>query len=124
MDLLLARWSGLSARWLHARGPPAWPHRRRGRTLLGRWEERRLVLSVRSPTPGRSLGWGCDHQRAALAVGRAPRGRCSRTRVARLGAGRGVDGDGAGRGSLTGRRRLAAGRDDRGGRTRAGAAVA
>jgi hypothetical protein len=46
MDLLLARWSGLSARWLHARGPPARPHRRRGRTRLGRWEERRLVLSV------------------------------------------------------------------------------
>src|SRR3954454_10698260 len=80
--------------------------------------------SGRSPRSPRSLGWLCDHQRPALAVGRAPRSRRSRTSVARLGAGRGVDGDGAARGSLPGRRRLAAGRDDRDGRACAGRAVA
>src|SRR3954452_22263998 len=74
----------------------------------------------RSPRPPRSLGWAGDHHGPALAVGRAPRSRRSRTGVARLGAGRGVDGDGAARGSPPRRRRLAAVRDDRGGRTRAG----
>ena len=38
--------AGVSAGWLHAREPPARPHRRRGRTRVGRWEERGLVLSV------------------------------------------------------------------------------
>src|SRR4051812_11663836 len=78
----------------------------------------------RSPRPRRSLGWESDHQRPALAVGRAPRSRRSRTGIARLGACRGVDGDGAARGSPPGRGHLAAVRDDRGSRTRAGAAVA
>src|SRR3954452_1591677 len=77
----------------------------------------------RSPTPLRSLGWAGDH-RPALTVGRARRSRRSHTGVARLGAGRRVDGDGAARGSPPGRRHLAAGRDDRDGRARAGAAVA
>src|SRR3954453_742098 len=79
---------------------------------------------ARSPRPRRSLGWAGDHQRPALSVGRAPRSRRSRTAVARLGAGRRVDGDGGARGRLPGRRRLAAVRDDRGSRTGAGAAVA
>src|SRR4051795_9353085 len=77
-----------------------------------------------SLTPRRSLGWVCDRQRPALAVGRAQRSRRSRTGVARLGAGRGVDGDGAARGSPPGQRRLAAVSDLRDGRARAGAAVA
>src|SRR3954451_20184893 len=77
----------------------------------------------RSLRPLRSLGWAGDH-RPALAVGRARRSRRSRTGVARLGAGRRGDGGGVARGSPPGRRRLAAGRDDRDGRTCAGAAMA
>ncbi len=40
MAVLLAQWSGLSARWFHARGAPAGAHRRRGRTRLVPGKER------------------------------------------------------------------------------------
>src|SRR4051794_10922139 len=73
----------------------------------------------RSAGPRLSLGWSGGHQRPALAVGRASRSRRSRTAVAGLGAGRGVDDGGAARGRLPGRGRLATVRDDRGGRGRA-----